>query len=678
MTRGHVSPRTEKFSVKCKSNPFHGASFEIADFDKITPSANDKCNISNCDPQSLERVSTADLISAVGYAWGCAKRPLSVLLPKSNAMSKSEAIQEGGILHYSTDEGGIIHYSSIAKSIELVEENQEYSRVNQKASCPQSNYGTSSFWRLVLVRSTVIEGSSMDDCLLRTGIASNFGSIYKWMSKIDLDKWTTGYYDGDCSTSSGSGCVFADKSSSVQSLATGISVSNPEILEPEDLSSLGSGCVIADKRSLFQSLNMGISASKPENLEPLDSFSEKHANLDLKPTTTTCSENGDVLPIEVSDCKISTSRCVVHSQNTKLPSYSNDCENSMKESRKGTYEHQKDQGATFIKEDSSGADFSLLGKRKCRYALAKQEHAFAGAMAGIFVSLCLHPVDTVKTIIQSCHTSQKPLHYIGRSIIAERGVSGLYRGITSNLVSSAPISALYTFTYESVKKSLLPLLPKEYHSLAHCTAGGCASIATSFIYTPSECIKQQMQVSSHYRNCWTALIQVLQKGGLPSLYAGWGAVLCRNVPHSIIKFYTYESLKQIMLPSNQGNAEANILSTLVCGGLAGSTASLFTTPFDVVKTRLQTQIPGSMTKHNGVFSTLNEIWKHEGLNGVYRGLTPRLVMYMIQGALFFASYESFKRLFSLEFPRLSTQTFQHEQKNEDDSKTLPTAVSVTA
>ncbi|XP_057811978.1 uncharacterized protein LOC131026205 isoform X2 [Salvia miltiorrhiza] len=590
MSGGRVSPRTEKFSVKYKSNPLHGASFEIVD--DISP-VNDKCSISNCDPQPSERLSTADLISAVGYACGYARKSLSVFLPKSNAAYKSKVFREGGILHYSTEEGtshtatsagdqpcSVFYLSSKEKSIELVEENQEYSR---------DSHGASSFWRIVLARSKLMEGTSMEDCLLSAVIPSNFGRIYNWMSKIapckpknlvnseiEINRMVD-YYDDCCSTNSG------DKSSSFHSLATGISTSKLEILEPLDLSS------------------------------------KNAANFDLKPSTSTCSEEKDaVLPIEATDCMISTSRCDPDSQDTKLASHSYDCKNCIKESREGTYEDQKDQEATYVKSDSSEADISLFGKRKPQYALAKQEHAFAGAMAGIFVSLCLHPVDTVKTVIQACHTSQKPFHYIGRSIIAERGILGLYRGISSNIVSSAPISALYTFTYESVKKSLLPLLPKEYHSLAHCTAGGCASIATSFIFTPSERIKQQMQVSSHYRNCWTALIQVLQKGGLPSLYAGWGAVLCRNVPHSVIKFYTYESLKQIMLPSIQWNTQANILTTLVCGGLAGSTASLFTTPFDVVKTRLQTQVPGSMTKRSGVLGTLNEIWKHEGLNGVYR------------------------------------------------------------
>lgn len=38
--------------------------------------------------------------------------------------------------------------------------------------------------------------------------------------------------------------------------------------------------------------------------------------------------------------------------------------------------------------------------------------------------------------------------------------------------------------------------------------------------------------------CRNALIGIIGKGGLRSLYAGWGAVLCRNVPHSIIKVWS--------------------------------------------------------------------------------------------------------------------------------------------
>lgn len=335
------------------------------------------------------------------------------------------------------------------------------------------------------------------------------------------------------------------------------------------------------------------------------------------------------------------------------------CAGSVTESQHGKEDELHDtkeaQESQFVNQENSSVQiFSSPPPFKPLYGLAKQEHAFAGAFAGIFVSMCLHPMDTVKTVVQSCGTDQRSVTYIGRSIISERGLSGLYRGITSNIASSAPISAIYTFSYESVKGALLPLFAKEYHSLAHCVAGGCASVATSFVFTPSERIKQQMQVGSHYHSCWNALLGIVGKGGFLSLYNGWGAVLCRNVPHSIIKFYTYESLKNVMLAPHQPHSQLNTISTLLCGGLAGSTAALFTTPFDVVKTRLQTQIPGSANRYHGVYSTLRDIAQHEGLKGLYRGLTPRLAMYMTQGALFFASYESFKKLFSVEATQLES------------------------
>lgn len=37
------------------------------------------------------------------------------------------------------------------------------------------------------------------------------------------------------------------------------------------------------------------------------------------------------------------------------------------------------------------------------------------------------------------------------------------------------------------------------------------------------------------------MIEIIQKGGLSSLYAGWRAVLCRNIPHSVIKV-TWENV----------------------------------------------------------------------------------------------------------------------------------------
>lgn len=38
--------------------------------------------------------------------------------------------------------------------------------------------------------------------------------------------------------------------------------------------------------------------------------------------------------------------------------------------------------------------------------------------------------------------------------------------------------------------------------MTHCIAGACSSVATSFVFTPSERIKQQMQVGTQYQNCW--------------------------------------------------------------------------------------------------------------------------------------------------------------------------------
>ena len=140
-------------------------------------------------------------------------------------------------------------------------------------------------------------------------------------------------------------------------------------------------------------------------------------------------------------------------------------------------------------------------------------NAVAGAVAGTLVSIVLHPVDTLKVTIQADRAARQPLARVLARMLRERGVFGLYSGLSASLASSAPISAIYTASYEAVKSRLMPMFPEERAWVAHCMAGGCASVATSFVYTPSECVKQRCQVSGAM-TAWQATRGIVAEGGV--------------------------------------------------------------------------------------------------------------------------------------------------------------------
>ncbi|KAF8413174.1 hypothetical protein HHK36_001150 [Tetracentron sinense] len=636
-------------------------------------------------PKSSELLSTSEFVSAVGQIWDCASRPLSFFLPKANLEHYNRDCQKENILCYSgggkkgkasTADSKYFHVDmkSASCSPDMMNLNFEYLKVTQKISLfePCGEHDRHSlFWRYLRGGTDMPEESWKGKGLASLGISFDLRNIYGWISEKPLLGLKNPVNVNQIEKETPSEiCISRVATNSANKLEVESDDCNISFIKCKDYPLVGTAKFVENEWTSATSLYSEYSLRTIGNIVEDGAVSG----------TLSSSLYSDyyIAFLALGNCAFEK------------------CQNKTEEG--DIVENGKRQIKELVLEDEQKKEICPLLRDPPHYALAKQEHAFAGALAGTVVSLCLHPIDTFKTVIQSCQADQKSICHIGRLIIADRGVTGLYRGIVSNIASSAPISAVYTFTYESVKGALLPLFPKEYHSFAHCMAGGCASIATSFICTPSECIKQQMQVGSHYPNCWNAMVGIFESGGLPSLYAGWGAVVCRNVPHSIIKFYTYESLKQLM--SSQSNARPNTLQTLVCGGLAGSTAALFTTPFDVVKTRLQTQmsgakslepvsmylktrllvavsdelvtkqIPGSLRQYDGVFHALQQIAKHEGLKGLYRGLTPRLVMYISQGALFFASYELCKSLFSLGVPQLHAQTVQNKQNMEDDLTSL--------
>lgn len=299
-----------------------------------------------------------------------------------------------------------------------------------------------------------------------------------------------------------------------------------------------------------------------------------------------------------------------------------------------------------------------------------------GALAGIVATIGCHPLDTLKVVLQAGTVGPGGTLAALRHVMDARGndrrtlcltrpgcahlatsnagVTGLYAGVLPKLLSSAPCSAIYAATYEGVKSALLPLLEPRAHWIAHCSGGAAASIATSVVFTPLECIKARLQVGlaccfvhlyhigssalpnspkvGHYSTAPEALAGIARSEGLGALYRGQEAVLWRNIPQSVVKFFVYEQLRAALALPHETWAH------MLLGAAAGCSAALVTTPFDVVKSRMETLAPHP----RGVGPALAFLVRKEGLGGLYRGLGPRLLIYLVQGAVFFSAYELLK------------------------------------
>lgn len=85
------------------------------------------------------------------------------------------------------------------------------------------------------------------------------------------------------------------------------------------------------------------------------------------------------------------------------------------------------------------------------------------------------------------------------------------------------------------------------------------------------------------------------------------------------------------------------------GAFAGSISAAATTPLDVIKTRLMTQIKAvdSPKRYTGWLDAFRCIVRDEGPLALFRGIHVRVAWISIGGALFFGAYEEARRFLAL-------------------------------
>ncbi|KAL2651610.1 hypothetical protein R1flu_019738 [Riccia fluitans] len=300
-----------------------------------------------------------------------------------------------------------------------------------------------------------------------------------------------------------------------------------------------------------------------------------------------------------------------------------------------------------------------------------------GAMAGVFGETVMHPIDTLKTRIQSGSSAGIRNHNVIREgfkgILVRDGARGFYRGVIPGMTGSFVTGATYFGFIETSKDWLNVHHPSLTGPWAHFLAGATGDTIGSVVYVPCEVIKQRMQIqgtkkswqsamtqlnrapggSYYYSGVLSAAKHILRNEGVQGLYAGYFSTLARDVPFAGFQIMFYEAFrkgvewKHVRLSrpgSVQTKYEFGSHEELFLGGAAGGLSAFLTTPMDVIKTRVQVQ--GTNVRYKGWLDALQTIWKEEGVSGLFKGAVPRIMWFVPAAGLTFMSVEFLRKSFN--------------------------------
>ncbi|CAN1268309.1 Protein MITOFERRINLIKE 1, chloroplastic [Linum perenne] len=284
--------------------------------------------------------------------------------------------------------------------------------------------------------------------------------------------------------------------------------------------------------------------------------------------------------------------------------------------------------------------------------------AGGGGIAGAFTYFCLLPLDTIKTKLQTKGASQIYSSTLDAAVktFQEKGILGFYRGVSAVIVGSAASSAVYFGTCE-FGKSILSKLEDFPPLLVPPTAGAMGNIVSSAIMVPKELITQRMQAGAKGRS-WEVLLKILENDGVLGLYAGYSATLLRNLPAGVLSYSSFEYLKAAVL-SKAKKAQMQPIESVVCGALAGAISASLTTPLDVVKTRMMTQVSAGR-----VSDMVKQMLVEEGWVGFTRGMGPRVLHSACFSAIGYFAFETAR----LE---LLNRYLKHKELLELDDAVVP-------
>jgi solute carrier family 25 carnitine/acylcarnitine transporter 20/29 len=282
----------------------------------------------------------------------------------------------------------------------------------------------------------------------------------------------------------------------------------------------------------------------------------------------------------------------------------------------------------------------------------------AGSAAGMASTLVAHPMDTIRTRLQTSSRFSGAIDCM-RQTVANEGFRALYKGMAFPLGAQAVYKSVMFSAYTYGQKLLRGGDASRQLSIAEMAlCGSFAGGLNTLVVTPVELVRNRLMVQyaatgtpaaaagvagaasaaavTAYRGPMDAVRTIVATGGIASLWRGLSVTLMRDIP-GVAGFYGANELAKKHLAA-ASDALSPGVRNIIAGAAGGIGFWTLALPLDTIKSRVQTNTTGASPA-----VIVRDLLREAGVAGLYRGWSVAFTRGIPGAATVFYTFDTVNR-----------------------------------